>query len=291
MSVGRLITSQGTAGNVQPVLRLLFTRRWLGWLLVGVLWAGGSVYLGHWQWSRYERKALAQHQVSDNYNGTPRSATSVLPTQHAQLAAEDKWTQVRLTGRYLASDRLLARNRSNDGDYGYEVLIPFRASDGRTWVVDRGWLPNGRTAAAPDSIPATPGGTITLTGWLLSSEPLTSDARIPGQIPSINLPRVEQLTGQDVDTGAYVLMRNELTSNGTHPKRPTALPAPDPGSYSWVNFSYALQWWAAAIGGFVFFGFRLRREYLEQDPRRQAAGRSRKPPKPKKVRIWDEEDE
>ncbi|NNG41084.1 SURF1 family protein [Flexivirga sp. ID2601S] len=266
------------------MLRVLLTRRWLTWLLVAVVWAIACVFLGRWQWHRYESKSLAQHQVSDNYNGTPVSVDSVLKTPDATLTQDDKWTQVRLVGRYDDGKRLLARNRPNNSYYGYEVLIPFRQNDGSTVLVDRGWIDNGPTAAAPASVPATPGGEVTITGWLLPGEKAAAKQSVTGQVSSINLPEIRRVTGDPIHTGGYVLMRSEKTANGAVPAKPAPLPKPDPGSYAGINLSYAIQWWAAAVCGFGFLFYRIRREHLD-------ATRGPRPRKPKKVRIWDEEDE
>jgi len=255
----------------------------LVWLLVAVVWAIACVFLGRWQWHRYEGKKLSQHQLTDNYNAKPVGITSILPSEDAALTPQDTWKQVALKGHYLPAKRLLVRNRPNDGYYGYEVVIPFRQTDGRTVLVDRGWINNGRTAAAPSAVPATPPGTITVVGWLRPGEGVEDKQSVPGQVNSINLPRIATLTGQPLFTGGYVLMRSEkpaaaVTHHGLAP-----LAKPSPGEYAGVNLSYALQWWFGAVGGLVFYVIRLRREELASDETR--------PRKPKKVRIWDEEDE
>lgn len=265
------------------MLRRFLTRRWLAWLLVAVVWAVACVFLGRWQWHRYEGKKLSQHQLTDNYNAKPVGVTSILPERTTALTPQDTWKQVALRGHYVSSERLLVRNRPNDGYYGYEVVVPFRQTDGRTVLVDRGWINNGRTAAAPAAVPPAPGGTITVAGWLRPGEAVKDNSSVPGQISSINLPRVATLTQQPVLTGGYVLMRSEKPAAAATHHGLASLPKPSPGEYAGVNLSYALQWWFGAVAGLVFYVVRLRREELEADETR--------PAKPKKVRIWDEEDE
>ncbi|MEO7130265.1 MAG: SURF1 family protein, partial [Dermatophilaceae bacterium] len=62
----------------------------------------------------------------------------------------------------------------------------------------------------------------------------------------------------------------------------TALPTPeeDLGPHQ----AYAIQWWITMPGGLIFVIWAIRREVLQAEPER------RREPKPKKVRIWDEED-
>ncbi|MFC6707193.1 SURF1 family protein [Flexivirga alba] len=254
------------------------------WLLVALIWAAASVFLGRWQWHRYEAKSLSQHQLTDNYNAKPVAVTSILPDKDTKLSADDTWRQVKLVGHYQAANLLLVRNRPNDGVFGYELVIPFQQADGPTVLVDRGWLDNGRTAAAPTAVPPTPSGTVTVVGWLKPGEPATDNKRVPGQVSSINLNTIATRTNQSLLTGGYVLMRSEMPAAAATTHGLAPLPKPTPGTYAGINLSYALQWWAAAIGGILLMLYQCRKEELE-------AVRGPKPKKPKKVRIWDEEDE
>lgn len=269
------------------MLRRLLTRRWLTWLLIAIVWAVACVFLGRWQWHRYEAKSLSQHQLSDNYNAKPVGVTSILPHKDSTLSPDDTWRQVKLVGRYEPAKKLLVRNRPNDGTFGYELVIPFRQTDGPTVLVDRGWLDNGRTAAAPTSVPPTPSGTVTVIGWLKPGERATDNKRVPGQVSSINLDTIATLTKDDLLTGGYVLSRSEKPAPAATKHGLAPLPKPAPGTYAGINFSYALQWWAAAIGGILLMLYRCWKEEQEAVNGPEPA----KPKKPKKVRIWDEEDE
>ena len=109
------------------------------------------------------------------------------------------------------------------------------------------------------------------------------------------------------------------------PPRPAALDKPSQGMAAGINLSYALQWWLGAIAGYAFVLLRARREHLDAlDAQSEldaadggapggesaradevaAAGeasdrvpatstRPSRPPRakrPRKQRIWDEED-
>lgn len=256
-------------------------------MLVALIWAAASVFLGRWQWHRYEAKSLSQHQLTDNYNAKPVPVTSILPHTNTELSPNDTWRQVKLVGQYQATNRLLVRNRPNGGAYGYELVIPFQQANGPTVLVDRGWLDNGRTAVAPTAVPPTPSGTVTVVGWLKPGEQAKNNKRVPGQLASINLDTIAKVTGDDLLTGGYVLMRSEKPASPATTRGLAPLPKPTPGTYAGVNLSYALQWWAAAIGGILLMLHRCWKE--EQEAVNDAEPRERK--KPKKVRIWDEEDE
>lgn len=259
------------------------SRRWLGWLAVAVLAAAVCVFLGRWQYNRYDHKITAENHLEANYNGTPVDLATAQPDPSAAPDAEQQWKQVRFTGQYLADRQVLIRNRPWDKTYGYEVVVPMRTTTGDVVFVDRGWIPNGRTAAAPDSVPPTPTGTVQVTGWLRAGEPDLKRAEVPGQAASINTTLLRELSGQPDARNAYVLRRTEVGA-GVPQTLPQDLPKPDPGGYAWINFSYALQWWGGAIAILAFFLVRARREHLDQIGRPKA-------PKPKKTRIWDEEDD
>lgn len=265
------------------MLRLLLTRRWLGWLAVAVLVAGACVFLGRWQYGRYEHKIAAENHLKANYNGAPVALPVVQPDPSTPPAADAQWRQVRVDGTYLDDRRILIRNRPIEKTYGYEVVVPLRTPDGEVVFIDRGWIPNGRTAAAPDRVPPTPGGKVTVIGWLRAGEQDLKRAEVPGQAASINISLLRELTGQPQARNAYVLMRSESGGSAAAFK-PQQLPRPDPGGYAWINFSYAVQWWLAASGVLAFVLLRARREHLDSIGRARAA-------RPKKTRIWDDEDE
>lgn len=259
------------------------TRRWLGWLAVAAVWGVACLFLGRWQWHRWESKSTLNHELSTNYNASPVALQRALPTPQSSVTPAVEWKQVRLIGHYLGSKRLLVRNRPNNTTYGYEVVVPFRTKTGANVLVDRGWIPNGRTAQAPASVPPTPKGQVNVVGWLRPAEPNLHHGKVPGQIASINIGEVDQATGLRLHPNVYVLMRSEHLPTGSTPPRPEALPKPQPENLAGVNLSYALQWWLGMVAGFVFVLMRCRREHLD-------AVRGPRPAKPKKVRIWDEED-
>lgn len=259
------------------------SRRWLGWLAVALLAAAVCVFLGRWQYNRYDHKITASNHLEHNYNGTPVALATAQPDPSAVPDTAQEWKQVRFSGQYLAADRVLIRNRPLDKTYGYEVVVPFRTSTGDIVFVDRGWIPNGKTAVGPDSVPPTPSGTVEVTGWLRAGEPDLKRAEVPGQAASINIALLRELSHHPEARNAYVLRRAE-SGSGVPQSIPSDLPKPDTGSYAWINFSYALQWWGGAIAVLAFFVVRLRREHLE------ATGRP-KAPRQKRTRIWDEEDD
>lgn len=266
------------------MLSTLLTRRWLGWIALALVWALACIFLGRWQWHRFESRHAAQTLINANYSAQPVDLVTLLGTQANSLPRADQWRQVLLHGQYQSNHQVLVRNRPDaNGDYGYEVIVPLQLTGGGMVFVDRGWVNNGTTAASAPDVPAAPTGQVTVVGWLRPGEPNLHHAPVPGQIASIYIPGLSAMTSP-TSYNFYVLRNSEQLANGSHPaSTPSSVPPPDEGMSAWVNFSYALQWWFGAIAGITFVLLRARREHLDE------IGIVKTPKQPK-VRIWDEED-
>ncbi|WP_406830948.1 SURF1 family protein [Pedococcus sp. KACC 23699] len=272
------------------MLRVLFSRRWLGALAAALVFAIAAFFLGQWQWHRYEGKAAKADRINTHYNAPPKPVTDVLTTAPMPLAED--WTRVTARGRYAVDQTLLVRNRPYEGTYGYEVLVPFTADTGGTVLVDRGWVQNAATAQALPSVPAAPTTEVTVTGWVRQSEPSLGRTLPAGQLASINLAEAARQVSRPL-LGAYVILEVERLPDGTAPPRPRALEAPD--TDLGPHQAYAFQWWMGMVGVFVLVGFGVRRDYRDGLDDRALAhatayGGPPPPPRQKKTRIWDEED-
>jgi cytochrome oxidase assembly protein ShyY1 len=288
----RAVSGNGTRGGYR--LRVKEERRELaGLLAIAVVFAIACVFLGRWQYHRFQAKYAADHLVGNNYRAHPVDIDTLLPTPSATLPGKDRWRAVKVTGQYDAAAQVVVRNRPFGGAYGYEVLAPFRpASGGSDLLVDRGWIESGTTGAAPNSIPAVPTGTVTVTAHLLPSEARKTTDLPQGQFDSIDLDQIQAQTGTPL-LRAYGVLSDQAPAAASVP---ALLPEPDDGGYWGVNLSYAFQWGLFAVGAlaFPFIFLRRRRRLAEEDAAAAAAALDPTAvpvtvPK-RKVRIWDEED-
>ena len=315
---------------VTAVARVLFTRRMLGGLALAVAFAVACVLLGRWQWGRYEDKQVKATAVTTHYAAAPVPYGTV--AGRLPLDEDGQWLRVTTTGQYSPGEQLLVRQRVEDGVPGMEVLVPYAADGvpGARLLVDRGWVPNGDSAAQLPSVPATPSGKVQVQGWLRVAEPSLGKSLPTGQLASISVADAQQQVGGPLADG-YLVLESETTAQGTAPARPAALDAPD--TDLGPHQAYAFQWWLTSVFGFVFVGYRVRETLRAQRGEEAAAGlvpvggaaggaaaagsgepgdlvlasaagtptatsvgvqpkgpKAPKPPKPKKVRIWDEED-
>jgi surfeit locus 1 family protein len=107
-------------------------------LLMGALTATaivGFLLLGRWQWHRAEEKRVLQAAFAA---GMATPATALGPRS---LAGLPRYAHVEVHGSYDSAHQFLLDNISRDGRAGYEVLTPLLLDDGRTALVNRGWLP------------------------------------------------------------------------------------------------------------------------------------------------------
>ncbi len=64
-----------------------------------------------------------------------------------------QYRRLRLEGHFLREGQLLLDNVVMDGRPGYEVITPFRLQGDGVVLVDRGWVPLGRSRALVPEIP------------------------------------------------------------------------------------------------------------------------------------------
>ncbi|TWP49360.1 SURF1 family protein [Lentzea tibetensis] len=213
-----------------------------GWIaLTLVVWVFATAcftLLAPWQFSRDVERETQNNAITRSIRSEPVALT----------AGHGEWQKVRLTGTYAPQDEALARLRTVQGEAAFEVLTPFRTTDGTTVLVDRGYVRPVNGIKPPD-FPAPPSGEVTVIGM---ARPNESDAR-PAfeqdgrrQVYSINTEAV----GKGIKPGYFQIVEDQ-------PGAINALPLPklDAGPF----FSYALQWIAfgvMALGGWAYFSWR-----------------------------------
>lgn len=255
------------------VWRLAFTRRWLGYLALAIIFAIACAGLSNWQVDRGNQSRAANQLVAVNFNSTPVPMQTVLPTL-GSYRADDEWKQVSVSGRYLPADELLVRNRPLDGHPGFEVLTPLLLDNGTVFIVDRGFVPTGNKHDRPDTIPEPSRDRVSVIVRLQGSEPVIVDRSAPtGEIQSINLPTVARLVGKPMYTSAYGLMVSENPAAATRPR-----PQPQPILNEGLHVSYAIQWVLFAVMAFLGLGYAIRQEYRltnADDPEEQERAEER----------------
>ncbi|MCM3780551.1 SURF1 family cytochrome oxidase biogenesis protein [Microbacterium hydrocarbonoxydans] len=241
--------------------------RWTVYVLIAIGFAVACAFLSNWQFDRNESRAEQIALVEKNYDADPVPLADLIGPD-GELDRGDVWHPVVLRGEYLADEQLLARNRPHGGTSAYEVLVPFRDVDGRVFIVDRGWVPPGE-GDSPDAVPAPPEGQVEVVVRLRPSEQLPASGRgaPDGQVPTIHVPSIAEIVGEDVIPSAYgQIVSEDPAGEGTLGGFES--PTDDPGPH----LSYAIQWILFALMGFIFIGYIIRTEIVKH--REEVEGKS-----------------
>jgi surfeit locus 1 family protein len=216
--------------------------------------AGAALFvrLGLWQLHRAEEKQA----LLDQYDAG-QAVVDLMSTTPEQAALETlpRYQQVRVRGHYAGAHQILLDNMPapKGGWPGYRVLTPFELERGGWLLVDRGWVPMGRTRAElPDLGVGEEARTIvgrldTLPrAGLQLEQPATSNAAWPRVMSFPPQAAVEEALGRTLVPGRLVLDPDQ--SEGY--ERITQAPIPFPPGR---HIGYAVQWFALAAAVAVIY--------------------------------------
>lgn len=227
---------------------------------VAALLFSGLVALGTWQVQRMGWK----HDLIARVDARVRAAPVEAPARAdwpGMNAEADTYRHVRATGRFLYDSETLVQAVTELGA-GYWVLTPLRRADGTTILVNRGFVPTDRSAAAARA-PSTIPGETTVTGLVRMTEPgggfLRSNDPTAGRWYSRDVAAIAAARGLS-DVAPY-FVDADATPN------PGGLPV---GGLTVVAFHdnhlvYAITWYALAL---MVAGAAI---YVVRDARRPSA--------------------
>jgi cytochrome oxidase assembly protein ShyY1 len=250
------------------VYRFLLSPRWLGGLALAIAAATVMVFLGIWQWHRYEERTAVNNRIDAADTVAALPLTSVLSTPTTAGAAghvdsDRSWTKVTVAGRYDPAHEIQARGRTVNGDVGFEIVTPLVLADGSAVLIDRGWVPESGDALAAPKFPAAPAGPVTVVGQIhLSESRSTPVQHRDGRLDTrrISVPRLARAMPYPV-YGAYVLLTAQTPAAST-----AFTQIPIDHEDAWMNAGYTLQWWLFAGMALFAFGWQARKEALGENP-------------------------
>lgn len=249
--------------------RFLYSRRWLGYYAMLLIFAIGCVLLSNWQFSRREEARAEIARIATNYDREPQPLTKIV-TDHERFDEDaQKWLPVYATGHYTG-EAVLVRNRPGASGTGSDLLQAFQITNGPVIFVDRGWIDYGAGDSAGDAAAldselakqplAKTDTEVTVTVRLRASEPIVAGRESTKHTAgSIHVPELKKLAGlkdsTELITASYGMLISEDPEmpHGELPKKPEKDEGP--------HLSYALQWvvFIAIAGGGV--GYAARQEF------------------------------
>ena len=120
-------------------------------MVFSILFLFVFIYLGFWQLERGAQKT-AWIEEDKQRRLQPGSSLSELPEGVSKRKRLDG-QPVQLQGSYEDEILFLLDNRVLRGEVGFEVLVPFRDVSGRVVLINRGFVPQGRTRLDKPQIP------------------------------------------------------------------------------------------------------------------------------------------
>lgn len=231
--------------------------------MVGFAYACFTV-LAPWQLGKNTSTGERNERIAESVSQNPVPVGELFGDGGATV--ETEWRRVIAAGSYVPDSDVLVRLRSSESKPAYEVLTPFVLDDGRTVLVDRGYVRPVEGTAVPE-IPEAPTGSVALEARIRMSEgtveerdPFTDAGYL--QVYFIDSGQIAEASGLDLVDGYLQL----------DPEQPgvleaKALPQLDAGPY----LSYGLQWLAFGIMAplglayFVWAEIRERRKAKARD--------------------------
>ncbi len=254
MSISKITPESIAASPERPAsYRFLLSRRWLG-LLLAVLVVSFSCYeLGRWQFHRYAERHDRNAVTRANLAAAPAPLDDVMSTD-APPSSADEWRRVEVTGNYDEDRQLAVLYRTRSGAPGIDVVTPLVTSSGAAVLVDRGWQQTAGNGNQVNDLPAPPGSTVTVTGWvrLNSSNSGPRVAPSDGSVRSISSIAI-------APTLPYPLYQGFLDlTDESQTVKPSPARADPPDLSGGPSFFYGVQWWffaLLAIGFWVYFAY------------------------------------
>lgn len=232
-------------------------KKWINWIALVLIFSIACGFLATWQFSRRESKLAAISLVKQNYE-SPALDFDELARGNELPLPQQSWRLVNVSGHYLPNQFLLVRNRPNNGQPGFEQLVPFVSDSGHLIYVSRGWISSGSKQDYPETVNLPNSSETTISARLMPQEPILNRTAPAGQIATINISLAEAKSGmQSSFQNGYFRLVSETPEIGIPLK---AMPAPATGEGN--NLSYALQWILFALMAATALVWRIRRDTL-----------------------------
>ena len=207
---------------------------------------GLTVAAGTWQVQRLEWKQGLIRELADAQQAAPRNG---LPTDESELNAL-QFRPVKLSGNWISGREFHITPRYLHDQFGYWVIAPLKLNDGRTVLVNRGWVPGAKKELS--TRPETKArGAVTLTG-------LVRVGAERNYFTPQNQPEKNLWFGRDIEEMSDVGQLHRVVPvmvDAVGEQKADKLPIPSDGIIRLRNdhLSYIITWYGIALGVLVIF--------------------------------------
>ena len=235
--------------------------------IISTIVTGGLLYvmlwMGAWQWEKGEyRKHLEQ---------TVAARKDLAPVDWASLPDNPelwKYLPVKLQGRFDSDRQFLHDNRIVKGRSGYNVYTPFISNNGDVLLVNRGWVPLGRTRQDLPNIDVT-GQLVSIVGLVdaipekgvVLADNLHQGNRWPVVLQYLDIEEIGAMSGYNLQD--KIVWLKPGSDHGYYREYPSA------DLQSAKNAGYAFQWLAMSIALLIIYivvNTHKTNKQLPQDP-------------------------
>lgn len=193
-----------------------------------------------WQYGRHVDRSAMNTQVDAS---TSQSAVPIseLVAVGGQFPSDAQFRAVSVVGSFVGPD-VLVRKQVLDGAPGFWVVNGLHTEAGPVVQVLRGWIPLSDSARTSPVVPAPPGGTVTVVGWLAPSQTMPNPA--PTDLPERQVVALDTavLAAGEPTYPAY-LVATAMSPPDASTLKPVPIPRPGFGphlAYSWQWLFFAL---------------------------------------------------
>ncbi len=206
--------------------------------------------LGFWQLDRSQQKAILQATFAERFIRPPIPLTEVDTSD-----PESQYRRVVVTGRYDGRQFLLDNQVDNNQRPGYHVLTPLQLREGKSILVNRGWLPLGSSRQKLPNVNIDGSGYVTITGsltkpanpGLLWGKATGEDLKWPRVIPYVDYQQLTILLSYPLEP--IVISLEPGTPNGYWYDRQSLFRGIGPERHQ----AYAVQWLILAMSTVIIY--------------------------------------
>ncbi len=235
-----------------PLLRSMFSRKWIIPTILTVLGTLVLIRLGIWQLDRLESRRVNNAHYVEMLSMPPLD----LNAEVSQPLTEMEYRAVTVFGTYDFENQIAVRNQVHLDQYGYHLFTPL-LTQGRAVLVDRGWIPADRNAQPEDWRKYDEPGEIQITGVIRLGRGKPAFGGVDDALPTDGS-RLAIWNNADVAGIAaqlpYPVVPIYIQPNaGAGDATPPIPSAPEFELTEGSHFGYALQWFTFAA--ILFFGY------------------------------------